>query len=67
MFILDDDRQELQEAAADAARSILGETLKDDDENECVGSPICESWVKQGWVEPTPEELEVGLGYLIMS
>ena len=66
MFILDDDRQELQEAAADAARSILGETLKDDDENECFRKSYMRELGEAGLCGiPTPEELGgLGLGYL---
>ena len=66
MFVLDDDRQQLKEAAAEAAREILGETLKEDDEAECFRKNYMRELGEAGLCGiPTPEDYDgLGLGYL---
>ena len=66
MFVLDDDRQQLKEAAAEAAREILGETLKEDDEAERFRKDYMRELGEAGLCGiPTPEDYEgLGLGYL---
>jgi butyryl-CoA dehydrogenase len=66
MFVLDDDRQQLKEAAAEAAREILGETLKEDDEAERFRKAYMRELGEAGLCGiPTPEDYEgLGLGYL---
>ena len=66
MFELSEDQKLLQEAAAEAARSVLGGTLKEDDEAERFRPEYMRALGEAGLCGiPTPEEHDgLGLGYL---
>ena len=66
MFELSDDQKLLQEAAAEAARSVLGGTLKEDDEAERFRPEYMRALGEAGLCGiPTPEDYDgLGLGYL---
>lgn len=66
MFVLDDDQKMLQEAAAQAARDILGGTLKEDDEAERFRPEYVRALGEAGLcgVQTAEEHGGLGLGYV---